>query len=170
MAKFGFDTSEVDVNEGPSYELLPEGEYTLKALEAEDKETSTGGEMIAAKFEVVGSKGNGRWVWMNFNTVNKNETAQRIGRQQLVAWATACGKPDCDDTDKLLDKKFNAIIGIQKGTGGYKDSNTIKQFLFSDSVTSATKEEKADKPAAKKEETKSAAQKPTASSGSNPWD
>lgn len=167
MAKFGFDTSEVDVNEGPSYELIPEGEYTLKALDAEEKETQSGGEMIVGKFEIVGGKHNGRWIWMNFNTVNKNETAQRIGRQQLVAWATACGKPDCDDTDKLLDKKFNAIVGIQKGTGGYKDSNTIKQFLFSESDAPAKSEKPA---AAKKEETKSAAEKPAASSGSNPWD
>ena len=167
MAKFGFDTSEVDINEGPSYELLPEGEYTLKCLDAEDKETKSGGEMIAGKFEVVGGKHNGRWIWHNFNTVNSNETAQRIGRQQLVAWATACGKPEADNTDKLLDKKFNAIIGIQKGSGGYKDSNTIKQFLFSEGDAPT----KADKPAeSKKEEPKSAAQKPAASSGSNPWD
>ena len=161
MAKFNFDVSEVDVNEGPSYELLPEGEYTLIGLEAEEKDTSTGGEMIAAKFEVVGGKGNGRWIWMNFNIVNKNETAQRIGRQQLVAWATACGKPEADDTDKLLGKKFKAIIGVQKGTNGYKDSNTIKQFLFSESDAPAPK---ASKPAEK------AAEKPAASSGSNPWD
>jgi hypothetical protein len=161
MAKFGFDTSEVDPTEGPSYELLPEGEYQLKAIDAEEKETSTGGEMIVAKFEVVGGKHDGRWVWMNFNIKNRSETAQRIGRQQLVAWATACGKPDADDTDKLLDKRFNAIVGIQKGTGGYKDSNTIKQFLFGDApppkASSAEKPAPAEKPAA-------------AASGSNPWD
>lgn len=161
MAKFGFDTSEVDVNEGPSYELLPEGEYQLKAIDAEEKETSTGGEMIVAKFEVVGGKHDGRWVWMNFNIKNRSETAQRIGRQQLVAWATACGKPDADDTDKLLDKRFNAIVGIQKGTGGYKDSNTIKQFLFGDAP--APKSAPAEKKAAP-------AEKPAAASGSNPWD
>lgn len=161
MAKFGFDTSEVDVNEGPSYELLPEGEYQLKAIDAEEKETATGGEMIVAKFEVIGGNHNGRWIWMNFNIVNKSEAAQRIGRQQLVAWATACGKPDANDTDKLLDKRFNAIVGIQKGTGGYKDSNTIKQFLFGDvpSTSASPKESKA-----------APAEKPTASSGSNPWD
>lgn len=161
MAKFGFDSSEVDVNEGPSYELVPEGEYTLKAIDAEEKETSTGGEMIVGKFEIVGGKHDGRWIWMNFNIKNRSEAAQRIGRQQLVAWATACGKPDADDTDKLLDKRFNAIVGIQKGTGGYKDSNTIKQFLFGDAPS----------PKASSAEKKAApAEKPAASSGSNPWD
>ena len=163
MAKFGFNVDEVDVNEGPSYELLPEGEYTLKAIDAEEKETSTGGEMIVAKFEVVGGKHDGRWVWQNFNIKNRSETAQRIGRQQLVAWATACGKPDADDTDKLLDKRFNAIIGIQKGTGGYKDSNTIKQFLFGDSLAPAAKSAPVERKAPPEE-------KPAASSGANPWD
>lgn len=163
MARFGFDTSEVDVNEGPSYELLPEGEYTLIGLEADEKDTQSGGQMIAAKFEVVGGKSNGRWIWMNFNIVNRNETAQRIGRQQLVAWATACGKPDADDTDKLLNKRFNAILGVQKGNNGYKDSNTIKQFLFA----GETVEKAAEKP---KSRPTQAAEKPAASSGSNPWD
>lgn len=163
MAKFGFDTSEVDPTDGPSYDLLPEGEYTLKALDAEEKETSTGGEMIVAKFEVIGGKHDGRWLWMNFNIKNRSETAQRIGRQQLVAWATACGKPDADDTDKLLDKRFNAIVGIQKGTGGYKDSNTIKQFLFGD--TTAPKASPAEPKAA------APAEKPAAApSAANPWD
>jgi hypothetical protein len=162
MAKFGFDSSEVDVNDGPSYELLPEAEYTMKAIDAEERETSTGGEMIVAKFEVIGGKHDGRWVWMNFNIVNKSEAAQRIGRQQLVAWATACGKPDANDTDKLLDKRFNAIVGIQKGTGGYKDSNTIKQFLFGDAPSTS---------ASPKESKAAPAEKPAAaSSGSNPWD
>ena len=119
--------------------------------------------MIAAKFEVVGGKSNGRWIWMNFNIVNRNETAQRIGRQQLVAWATACGKPDADDTDKLLNKRFNAILGVQKGNNGYKDSNTIKQFLFA----GETVEKAAEKP---KSRPTQAAEKPAASSGSNPWD
>jgi len=98
---------------------------------------------------------------MNFNIVNKSEAAQRIGRQQLVAWATACGKPDANDTDKLLDKRFNAIVGIQKGTGGYKDSNTIKQFLFGDAPSTS---------ASPKESKAAPAEKPAASSGSNPWD
>lgn len=170
MAKFGFDTSEVDASEGPSFELIPEGEYTLLALDAEEKETKAGGEMIVAKYQIVGGKADGRWIWHNFNTVNANETAQRIGRQQLVAWATACGKPDCDDTDKLLNKRFNAIIGVQKGTGGYKDSNTIKQFLFD--VNDAPVAKKVTPVAAGETVTEEPAKKaePSSPKGGNPWD
>ena len=162
MAKFGFDSSEVDVNERApgNYALLEPGEYTLKALEAEEKATSTGGTMIKVKFEVVKGEHTGRWVWQNFNIVNKSDKAQKIGRQQLVAWATAVGKPDADDTDKLLDKPFLCTLGVDKGTGGYADSNTIKAFLF----------DKPEVPAAKAE-TRTPAPKPApASKTANPWD
>ena len=122
MAKFGFDVSDVTPDTGAtggSYDLIPEGEYVLKALDAEEKATSKGdGSYIKVKFEVVKGEHAGRLLWQNFNINNPSEKAQRIGRQQLVAWATACGKPEADNTDKLLDKKFNAIIGIQKGSGG----------------------------------------------------
>lgn len=163
MAKFGFDTSEVDVNDIPSgnYEPIPDGEYTLVGLEAEEKDTASGGVMIKAKFEVVGGDHNGRFIWQNFNVVNKSEQAQKIGRQQLVAWATACGKPDCDDTDKLIGKKFQAEVDTQKGTGGYKDSNRVRAFLFA-------AEEKPARAAAKAAPAK-AAEAP-AGKKANPWD
>lgn len=157
MAKFGFDTSEVDVNEqvGGNYDPIPAGEYTLKALESEEKSTSKGdGSYIKVKFEVVKGQFAGRLLWVNFNIHNPSEKAQRIGRQQLVAWATACGKPDADDTDKLLEKPFLADVNIIKGTGGYADQNGIKAFLFGEAPKSTPKP---------------ATSAPAQSSG-NPWD
>lgn len=162
MAKFGFSVDEVDMTQvgGGSYDPIPAGDYTLKALEAEEKETKAGGTMIKVKFEVVSGEYAGRLIWDNFNVVNASEKAQNIGRQQLVAWATACGKPDADDTDKLLDKKFNATVSIEKGTGGYKDSNGIKAFLASGTAEAP----KAAKPAAP------APAKPAAGKSAHPWD
>ena len=151
MAKFGFDVSEVDATAtgGGSREPIEPGDYTLKALEAEEKSTSTGGTMIKVKFEITSGAHAGHWIWQNFNIVNKSEKAQAIGRQQLVAWATACGKPNADDTDKLIDG----------------DRNNIKAFLFdADEKPAATKPAAAPKPAAPP---------PAAKSGgkpANPWD
>lgn len=160
MAKFGFDVSEVDAGAQVSRDPIPDGDYTLKALEAEEKSTKDGtGSYINVKFEVVGGDFNGRYVWNIFNVSNKSEKAQQIGRQQLVAWATACGKPDADDTDKLVDKKFKATVSVEKGTGGYADSNRIKTFLF---------ETAEDKPKAAAKPTPRPAA-PATSSG-NPWD
>jgi hypothetical protein len=165
MAKFGFDVSDVTPDTGAtggSYDPIPEGEYVLKALEAEEKATSAGtGSYIKVKFEVVKGEHTGRLMWQNFNINNPSEKAQRIGRQQLVAWATACGKPEADDTDKLLEKPFRAAVSIEKGTGGYADSNRIKAFLFQQEDAPAPKA--AAKPAAKP------AAAPAAKSA-NPWD
>lgn len=166
MAKFGFDTSDVTPDTGTaggSYDPIPEGEYILKAVDAEEKTTSAGtGSYIKAKFEVVKGEHAGRLLWQNFNINNPSEKAQRIGRQQLVAWATACGKPDADDTDKLLDKPFSAAVSIEKGTGGYSDSNRIKAFMFD-------RETPAAKPAARAPASSPAAPAAAAKTA-NPWD
>lgn len=161
MAKFGFDVTEVELSAPRGeYEPLPAGDYVLKALEADEKKTSTGGTMIAAKFEVVRGEHAGRLIWQNFNTINKSKDAQRIGREQLVAWATACGKPNEDDTDKLLGKPFAAAVVIEPGTGGYKPSNKIKVFLF---------EQVADVPAPAKKAPPVAKAAPVATN-KKPWD
>jgi hypothetical protein len=166
MAKFGFDVSDVTPDTGAtggSYDPIPEGEYILKALDAEEKATSAGtGSYIKVKFEVVKGEYAGRLIWQNFNVNNPSEKAQRIGRQQMVAWATACGKPDADDTDKLLEKQFSAAVSIEKGTGGYSDSNRIKAFLFDQEAAPA---KAAPKPAAKP-----APAAAPASKSANPWD
>ena len=162
MAKFGFDVSDVAPDTGitgGSYDPIPDGDYFLKALEAEEKDTAKGnGTYIKVKFEVAKGEYSGRLLWQNFNINNPSEKAQRIGRQQLVAWATACGKPDADDTDKLLDKPFRAAVSIEKGTDGYADSNRIKAFLF-------------DQGDAPKAAAPKAAPAPAAAAKSaNPWD
>jgi len=161
MAKFGFAPSDVDASTPASYDPLPAGDYTLKAIEAEEKNTSKGdGSYIKVKFEVTEGEYAGRLVWNNFNINNPSEKAQNIGRQQLVAWATACGKPDADDTDKLIEKPFMCTLAIEKGTGSYADSNRIKAFLF----------DKGDAPAKASAPAKSAPAKAPASKSANPWD
>ena len=130
MAKFGFDVTEVEPSAPRgAYEPIPEGNYILKALDAVEKKTAKGGVMITAKFEVVKGEHAGRLLWQNFNTVNDSDTAQTIGRQQLVAWATACGNPLENETDRLLGKPFAASVGISPPKGSFPASNNIKVFL-----------------------------------------
>ena len=68
MPKFGFNQSEVLPQEPMSFEVMPKGEYTLSATDAEDLPTSTGGEMIKVTFEVVDGSHQGRKIWFQFNT------------------------------------------------------------------------------------------------------
>lgn len=192
MAKFGFDPNEYpdDGQRGGNYDPFPAGDYRLKAVEAEDKDTQSGGRMIVAKFEVVKGEHEGRLMWHNFNVIvkpkentekaTKNaETAQNIGRRDLANWARACGKPGAGDTDMLIDVPFDAKVGIQKGSGGYKDSNRVEEFVNPDPEARAaaqTKktESKSDSDSKPTAETKKAeTPKPAATGGGgkkNPWD
>lgn len=161
MAKFGFDSSEVDVNEQVSFDPVPAGEYTLKALEAEEKPTKSGdGSYIAVKFEICKGEYEGRKVWANFNINNPSEKAQKIGRQQIVSWATAAGKPNASDTDALIERPFKAVLGIEK-SAGYSDKNNIKAFVFEADAS----DKKSSAPAKTAATAKSAPAK-----GANPWD
>jgi hypothetical protein len=164
MAKFGFDVTEVEPSAPRGdYEPIPAGNYILKALEADEKKTASGGTMITAKFEVVKGEHAGRLLWQNFNTVNNSPTAQSIGRGQIVAWAHACGKPNADDTDKLLGKPFAASVDIDPAKNGYKASNKIKAFLAQQDDGEAPAKKA---PAAPKTAPKAA----PAAKGANPWD
>ena len=131
MAKLGFDMNEYDPQDR-DFEVMPKGEYRLKATEAEEKTTAAGtGSYIAATFEVVRpSEYNGRRVWQNFNVNNPNDKAEKIGREQLVGWARACGKPNAGDTDELIEREFDCKLDIEKGAGGYSDKNKIASFLM----------------------------------------
>jgi hypothetical protein len=164
MAKFGFSTAEFEGNGGNDFQIMAEGEYTLKATDAELKETKKGdGAYLAVTFEVTKGEHTGRKVWQNFNIHNPSEKAQQIGREQVAAWGRAAGKPNAQDSDELMERNFQAKLGIEKGTGGYNDKNIIKSFL----TASASND---DKPAAKVEKKVAPAPAASAEKKANPWD
>jgi len=188
MAKFGFDTDDYNPSDR-DFEVMPKGEYTLKGTEAEEKQTSKGdGSYISCVFEVTKGEHTGRKVWMNFNINNLSDKAEKIGREHIVGWARACGKPNAQDTDELLERNFQAKLDIEKGTGGYSDKNKISAFLMPEKNAAPKAESKkappkADpveeeeveetKPEPKKEAPKKEAPKATEGSGAkkrNPWD
>jgi len=182
MARFDFDVTEYD--SPTDFEIIPEGtEVRLKCTEAEDKETSSGGEMVACTFVVTEGEHKGRKIWTNFNTVNKSEKAQNFGRRMIAGWARAAGKPNARSTDELLEKQFYCKLGVEKGSNGYKDKNIIASFLMPEGATSPapaavssvkasvpdTPEKEVAAEAPKKEE-KKVAPAPAASKSKQPWD
>ena len=170
MAKFGFDTADITPDTGSgggNYDPVPEGEYLLQALDAEERTTQRGdGSYIKAKFEIVAGPHAGRWIWQNFNIHNPSAKAQQIGRSQLVAWATAAGRPDAQDSDQLMGRQFRALVAVEPGSGGYGPSNKIKAFLFEAAPAAGASKKPATpstpKPASKPATPSTAAQ--------NPWD
>lgn len=178
MANFGFNVADDEYTSGGDFEVMPKGEYTLKATDAELKTTKKGdGQYLSVTFEVVKGQYTGRKVWQNFNISNPNEKAEKIGREQVSGWARASGKPNAKDSDELLERPFNCNLDIEKGTGGYSDKNIIKSFVTGDSKPAATPAQSKgkfdDEPApAKKEEPKQETSKEEspAPAKKNPWD
>ena len=179
MANFGFDVAEVEVSERGDFEVMPEGEYTLKATDAEIKDTKKGdGNYLAVTFEVTKGSHTGRKVWQNFNLNNPSDKAQSIGREQVAGWARAAGKPNAKDSDDLLERNFQCKLIVEKGTGGYKDNNRIGSFLTGEAKSAPAVSKPASKfddepaPAKKAPEPKEDKPKeePKASAAKNPWD
>lgn len=134
MANFGFNPEEYKdpVN---NFNPVPKGRYYLKCEEAELMDTREGnGQYIKGKFTISRGEHENRKIFVNFNIINKNDTAQRISREQLSAWARACGKPGASDTDQLIEIEFQAEVGIEKGKGQYEgnDQNRVLEWLTAD--------------------------------------
>jgi len=138
MSKFGFDLNDYTA-EQRNYDPLPKGDYMLTCTEAEEKTTKSGGTMIAATFEVVSGKYAGRKIWNNYNIHNSSEVAQKIGREQVSAWAKAVGKPNATSFDDLIEKPFTAAVDIEKGRDGYADKNRIVGYILKDSIPAPSK-------------------------------
>jgi len=149
MARFNFKINDYK-DDGDAFDLLPDGEYEFIVEKLELKETKAGtGEYLNCTFSIIGEKFKNRKVFDLMNINNPNETAERIGRGRLHKLAQACGVQDMDDSDILIDKVFKAMVGVQKGTGGYPDKNEVKKFIPKGGSAPASKE---------------------ASGGDNPWD
>lgn len=120
-----------DDEDDAGFELIPAGTIaTVVIKESDIKTTSRGdGEYIKTVMEVMDGDYAGRKLWHNFNVVNPNEKAVQIGRGQLKRLNQILGIAELQDTTELHGQPFRVSIGIQKGTGGYDDQNTVKKFL-----------------------------------------
>lgn len=136
MAVLGQDIlNDIKNAEETNYELLPEGEYTVKVDGTELKATKNGtGQFIRTTFVVLAPKYQGRKLFHNFNIINENSEAMRIGKQQVKALMQAGGLTQeqinqFNDTDQLIGLTCNVTVGIEKGQGAYGPQNRIKRFL-----------------------------------------
>jgi hypothetical protein len=128
------------------YAPLPAGEYKLCAVASEMKTTKKGdGKYISFEFQVLSSLGEGRKIFANYNWVNPNEKAVSIGKEQFAALCKAVGILKPESTEQLHNIPFSAVVGIQKGTGEYGDSNVIKKYQESASIAATTPKAKAPK-------------------------
>lgn len=114
-----------------SFDLLPTGEYPVRVVEAEIKDTKAGtGQYINVQLEVIGDSYTGRKLFHAFNIKNPNAKAVQIGLGQLKSMLTKANskKLKLDSPNDLLNLEFVAVVKIQKGRDGYDDQNQVSAF------------------------------------------
>jgi|GEM_PF-4863327 len=121
-----------------SFELLPKGDYALRAIEiklenckptAKDPQ----GKYIDVQFEITEGPYEGRRVFQMFNIVNKNPEAVNIALSDIKQWIGATG--EAAEGELTIKRIFDlegrqcvGTLGVQKGKNGYEDKNVIKVF------------------------------------------
>lgn len=124
----------LDNVETNKYAPFPAGEYTLRALDIEMKETKNG-KGINVEFVVVGGDQDNKKIFEFYNVMHTNQQTVEIALAHIKAWILACGQEAKGELKlsqilSLEGQAFRAKVGIEKDkTGQYDDKNKIKRYL-----------------------------------------
>ena len=141
MVSIDFDITEVE--EKTEYALLPEGRYRCIVSSSDIKENNAGtGDNLNLKIEIVSGEYAGRLVFENLCWRHESDKAVQIARARFAELCRAVGILAPADTEQLHDIPFDCIIGIQKGSKGYSDSNKVKKYFPRSEGQAAEKIEK----------------------------
>lgn len=119
---FDFNLDDIEDTTGG----LAPGDHTLTVTGAGVKETITpGGYYIKVEF----TADNNQKHWENFNIINKNPEAERIGKGQLKSFLKAGGYKgsNFNDVNAMLGLKVIAKIKITKDTG-YGEGRGVSSY------------------------------------------
>ncbi len=123
-----------------NYDLIPNGEYGIRAVDMELKTSQNAGQhgnfgqMVAVQFELTGPTHAGRKIFANYNIVNDNATAVEIGLRELRSWMQACGKATSGQMSmervyECVGMEFVGRVGVQKSKNpNYDDNNKIAKY------------------------------------------
>ena len=123
-----------------NYDLIPNGEYGVRAVDMELKNSANQGQhgnygqMVAVQFEITGPTHAGRKIFVNYNIVNDNATAVEIGLRELRSWMQACGKATAGQMSmprvaECVGLEFIGRIGVSKSKNpAYDDQNKIAKY------------------------------------------
>lgn len=163
-----FNSEEHQPTKG-QFDPIPAGWYPTLIGSPEVKKNSKGtGSYLKFDLTIQGDKFPGRKVFARITLKNPNETAQRIGEEQLGALGVALGIARLKDSSDLSDKMVMTKIKITPASKGFDAGNDIVTFKAMDSATTAS-EPAPDTP--KKSPTPAPASKPStaAKGGKMPW-
>lgn len=127
MAKLNFNAENVEPNTG--FDALPVGRYALLIDSTEMCQTKAGdGHYLKITFKVVEGPYVNRLIWLNLNLDNPNPKVVEIAQRELSGICRAVGLMQIDDSEELHGHVLSGQVTIQKGTGGYSDTNKVSGF------------------------------------------
>lgn len=116
-----FDASEYDTEDQRerNFEELPAGVYRLEVIQSDVEPTKSGkGTALKLRFNVIEPEElAGRLLFASLNIQNDNDTAERIGKQELAKlWRATGHRPDekPKDSTELHSISFIARVGLGK--------------------------------------------------------
>jgi hypothetical protein len=110
---------------GGEYEPLPDAWYEAMCESAQTKTNDKGNTYIACVFVITSEDYKGRKLFVNYNVINGNPTAQQIGRAELGRFCKAAGIGNPTDDADLVDAVVMIKVGRDKKES---DRNAIKAY------------------------------------------
>lgn len=129
--KLGFELDAEEEVEVEEFGPIPEGEYELKVADAEVVDAKSGaGQNLKVELSVIGPERVGAKIWEYFCIKHQKPEVEKRAKGRLIQLYKACGfNGVSDDAADIIGEVFTAVVAIQEGTGGYKDSNRIHEYL-----------------------------------------
>lgn len=127
MAKIGFNTADAPAPDN-DYSPIPAGEYPMRVVGSEMKQTATGGQMLVLEMDITDGPSAGRKHWERFNLVNNNAQAVEIAQRSLAQLCLAVGKVAVEDSDELHMLPFIGKIKVTPAKGDYGPGNAIAAY------------------------------------------
>jgi len=138
-----FNLNEITSSSSSDFSPVPEGEYVLKFLSVELKETrSQTGKYLDFCFSIDQGQFANRRLWIKFNVINESSTAVNFALKNLKSLFQAAqieiSTFDLDDNGASLfrtimgqDRYVNAKVTIQPENNGYKAKNDVEPYSWS---------------------------------------
>ena len=122
--------AELPVSEN-SFEPIPDGWYPVQVKSCEIKKNAEkGSEYLNFGFTVTGDNFAGRMVFGTITLRNRNETAEKIGAQQLGEIMGAVGLASVRNTDQFIGLTLDIKVKTEKSEG-YDPKNVVKGYRAS---------------------------------------
>jgi hypothetical protein len=133
MPDLNFDANKVEPV--GSFEVMPVGDYLVAITASEMRDTKPKPNKIPGKYlhltlDVLDGPFKGRKVFDMLNLVNANKTTEEIAQKQLSSICRVTGVMQPKKSEELHGKPFMVKLKIQKGDGGYEDSNRVSEYKF----------------------------------------